>query len=118
MKILLFFFALIGCLACTDDKFSKDVEVLESDAEWVNMLAADGCSWHFQVPSGDTLLYFLPDDASLKKVEKELGNKEDYYSFTKVRMQYSLTGAKRGVTCGWSTTGNFNEIEIYKIEKK
>lgn len=91
---------------------------MESDAEWVNMLAADGCSWHFEVPSGDSLLYYLPSETSLKVVEKVLGKKEDYYSFTKVHIRYSLTDRKKGVLCGWGKTGNFTEIEVYNVDIK
>lgn len=119
MKTFFFFLALVALIACTDENdIPKDVDVLESDAEWVNMLATDGCSWHFQVASGDSLLFYAVSDGSLKTVEKELGDKEDYYSFTKVHMSYSLTGRKKGVTCGWGTTGNFSEIEVYRINKK
>ena len=118
MKIVLFLFTLISCIACTNDNLPSDVEILESDAEWVNMLAADGCSWHFQVASGDSLLYYLPSETTLKLVEKELGKKEDYYSFTKVHIRYSLTDRKKGVVCGWGATGNFTEIEVYKIDKE
>ena len=118
MKILVFLLALFTFTACTDDKLPTDVVILESDAQWVNMLATDGCSWHFEVPSGDSLLYYLPSETSLKVVEKELGKKEDYYSFTKVHIRYSLTDRKKGVACGWGATGNFTEIEVYKIDKE
>jgi len=119
MKIGIILFGLLAWISCNDDKvFQKDAEIIESNAEWVNMLASDGCSWHFEVPSGDSLLYYVPDDQSLKKVEETLGNKESYYSFTKVRIRYSLTGRKKDVQCGWGITNAFNEIEIHTIEKK
>ena len=118
MKTIIVLAGLLAWGSCTNDKLPKDIEVLESNAEWVNMLAADGCSWHFEVPSGDSLLYYVPDDASLKVVDKALGKTEDSYSFTKVHIKYSLTGAKKGVTCGWGATGNFDEIVIYKVDKQ
>jgi hypothetical protein len=119
MKTIILILALFTWTGCRDDKLSNDIDVLESDAEWVNMLAADGCSWHFEVPSGDSLLYYVPDDASMKIIDKALGkNENNYYSFTKARIQYSLTGRKKGVTCGWGATGNFDEIEVYKVDKK
>jgi hypothetical protein len=119
MKTAIILAGLLAWVSCIeDDKLPKDVVVLESNAEWVNMLAADGCSWHFEVPSGDSLLYYVPDDASLKLIDKALGKKESSYSFTKTHIKYSLTGRKKGVMCGWGATPSFDEIEVYKVEKK
>jgi len=119
MKFGIILFALLAWIGCHDENvIQKDVEIIESDGQWINMLATDGCSWHFEVASGDSLLYYVPDDNSLKEVEKILGKKEDSYSFTKVHIKYSLTGKKKSVQCGWGVTNHFDEIEVYNIEKR
>lgn len=120
MKIGIILFALLAWISCNDETIvKKDVEVFESEGEWVNMLATDGCSWHFEIPSKDkTMTYYLPDENSVKEIEKVLGKKEESYSFTKVRIRYSLTGKKRDVQCGWGATNTYDEIEIHEISKK
>lgn len=118
MKIGIILFGLFAWVSCNEDLVKSDVANLESEGEWVNMLAADGCSWHFEIPSGESVAYYLPDDESLNVIEKVLGKKEDSYSFTKVHIVYRLTGKKRDVQCGWGFTNTFDEIEVYQITKK
>ncbi|MDQ6478292.1 hypothetical protein [Dyadobacter sp. LHD-138] len=120
MKIGIILFGLLAWISCNEEKIAKrDVETIESEGEWVNMLATDGCSWHFEIPAEDkTMTYYLPDDNSRKEIEKVLGKKEDSYSFTKVRIRYSLTGRKRDVQCGWGATNSYDEIAVYEITKK
>lgn len=118
MKFGIILFALLAWIGCQDEKvIQKEVEVIESDGQWINMLATDGCSWHFEFPSGDSTLYYLPSDDALKEVEKVLGKIESSYSFTKVHVRYSLTGKKRDVQCGWGITNAYDEIDIYEIRK-
>ncbi|MGV3601896.1 MAG: hypothetical protein ACO1N1_11865 [Dyadobacter fermentans] len=118
MKILIVVFGLLAWIGCHDESKDINLEVYEAEATWTNMLAVDGCSWHFSVASGDSTISLLPDEASKAKIEKELGKSEDYYSFTKVRLKYSLTGAKATVPCGWGATGTFDEIKIVGIKKQ
>lgn len=82
------------------------------------MLATDGCSWHFTITSADSTISCLPDEASRSKIEKELGKIDEYYSFTPVRLKYSLTGAKGTVQCGWGRTATYDEIKVIEIHKK
>jgi len=118
MKFGIILFALLAWISCQDDNaVQKDVEMIESDGQWINMLATDGCSWHFEIASGDSTLYYLPDQKSLKTIEKVLGTLESSYSFTKVHILYSLTGKKRDVQCGWGATNVYDEIEVYEIKK-
>lgn len=118
MKTGIILFALLAWASCHEEKVvKKDAEILESDGQWINMLATDGCSWHFEIPSGDSTRYYLPDDNAVKEIEKVLGKIESSYSFTKVHIRYSLTGRKRDVQCGWGKTGVYDEIELYEIRK-
>ncbi len=118
MKIGIILFGLLAWISCNDEKVvQKEVEIIESDGQWINMLATDGCAWHFEIPSGDSTLYYLPSENGLKEVEKVLGKIESSYSFTKVHIRYSLTGRKREVQCGWGATNFYNEIEVYEIKK-
>lgn len=118
MKIGIILFGLLAWISCNDELVKRDVAIIESDGEWVNMLAVDGCSWHFEIPSDNSMTYYLPDDQSLKAIEKALGKTEESYSSTKVHITYSLTGKKRDVQCGWGATNTFDEIEVYQITKK
>jgi hypothetical protein len=118
MKILIVIFGLLAWIGCHDESNDINEEVHEVDATWTNMLAADGCSWHFSIVSPDTTISFVPSEASRSKIEKELGKIEDYYSFTKVHLKYSKTGGKGTVPCGWGHTATYDEIKIIEIHKK
>lgn len=118
MKILIVLFGLLAWIGCHDDSSDINEQVYETDATWTNMLAADGCSWHFSITTPDSTFTILPNDASRSKIEKELGKSDEYYSFTKVRLKYSLTGAKGSVQCGWGATRTFDEIKVVDIKKQ
>ena len=118
MKVLIVLFGLLAWIGCHDESNDINEEVHEVDATWTNMLAADGCSWHFSITSPDTTISLLPDEASRAKIEKELGKNETYYSFTNVRLKYTPTGQKGTVQCGWGHTATYDEIKVIEIHKK
>jgi uncharacterized membrane protein len=118
MKILIVLFGLLAWIGCHDESKVLDEEVLETDATWTNMLATDGCAWHFAVVSKDTSYYFIPNEASKIKIDAVLGKLESSYSFTDVHVKYSYTGNKGTVQCGWGTKATYNEVKIIEIHKK
>lgn len=118
MKVLIVLFGLLAWISCHDESDDISEQVYEVDATWTNMLAADGCSWHFAITSPDSTISLLPSEASRTKIEKELGKIEEYYSFTPVHLKYSLTGAKSTVQCGWGHTATYDEIRVIEIHKK
>lgn len=118
MKMLIVVFGLLAWIGCHDESSDINEEVHEVDATWANMLASDGCSWHFSITSPDTTVYLVPSEASQSKIEKELGKIEGYYSFTSVRLKYSLTGGKSTIPCGWGTKATYDEIKVIDIQKK
>ena len=118
MKFLIVIFGLLAWIGCHDESKVLDEDIMESDATWVNMLASDGCSWHFSIVSGDSTISYLPDESSAAKIEKALGKIDSYYSFTPIRLKYSKTGNKGSVQCGWGRNGTFDEIKVIEIEKK
>lgn len=118
MKVLIVLFGLLAWIGCHDESGDVNEQVYETDATWTNMLATDGCSWHFSIASKDSTYSVLPSEASRAKIEKELGKIEDYYSFTPVHLKYSLTGSKSTVECGWGRTATYDEIKVVEIRKK
>ncbi|SEI44413.1 hypothetical protein SAMN05216327_101614 [Dyadobacter sp. SG02] len=118
MKVLIVLFGLLAWVSCHDESNDINEQVYEADATWTNMLATDGCSWHFAVTGKDSSLFLLPSKASVSKIENELGKIEEYYSFTPVHLKYSLTGAKSTVQCGWGRTATYDEIKVIEIHKK
>ncbi|KQS33523.1 hypothetical protein [Dyadobacter sp. Leaf189] len=118
MKILIVLFGLLAWIGCHDESSVLDDEVVEVEATWTNQLASDGCSWHFSVSTKDSTYSLLPDEASRKTIEAELGIIKEYYSFTPVQLKYSKTGKKAAVQCGWGKTGTFDEIKVISIRKK
>ncbi|WP_149239961.1 hypothetical protein [Dyadobacter sp. 32] len=119
MKTLILIMGLLAWIgSCSDDMEVTESAILETDATWTNMLATDGCSWHFAVNKKDTSFSLLPDDASLAKIEKALGKLEGAYSFTDVRLKYSVTGRKKDVLCGWGHTARYDEITVVEIARK
>lgn len=73
MKILIVVFGLLAWIGCHEDQEIVKSDVYETDAVWTNMLASDGCAWHFSVVQGDSLTNFAASDASQKVIEKALG---------------------------------------------
>ncbi|CAG5003406.1 hypothetical protein DYBT9275_03145 [Dyadobacter sp. CECT 9275] len=118
MKIAVVLFGLLAWVSCHDENEVLDNAVLEADGQYVNMLASDGCSWHFSVKSGDSTISLAPSDASFKVIEEALGKSDSYYSFTDVHLKYSLTGNKKDVKCGWGHTSQFDEIKVLQIHKR
>ncbi|KAA0989580.1 hypothetical protein [Dyadobacter aurulentus] len=118
MKTLIVLFGLLAWIGCHDEDKIPSEQILEADATWTNMLAADGCSWHFSIKSADSTYSVLPDKGSIQKIEDELGEINSYYSFTPVHLKYSQTGNKSSVKCGWERNATFDEIKVISIRKK
>ncbi|WP_031525936.1 hypothetical protein [Dyadobacter crusticola] len=118
MKILIVLFGLLAWIGCHDENSVLNDEIMEVEATWANELAADGCSWHFSVSNKDSTYYLLPDEASRKTIEAELGVIREYYGFTPVYLEYSKTGKNAAVQCGWGKTGTYDEIRVIAIRKK
>ncbi|WP_138477525.1 hypothetical protein [Dyadobacter bucti] len=118
MKILIVFFGLLAWIGGCHDETVLDEDIIEADATWTNMLASDGCSWHFTVQEGKNFISLLPSEASLKTIKAEVGDIESSYSFTDVRIKYKLTGGKRTVLCGWGSQQTYDEINVISIKKK
>jgi len=119
MKVLIVLFGLIVWIgSCSDETEALKAGELEADATWVNMLASDGCSWHFAINSKDTTIFLVPSEASLAKIESSIGKMEGYYVITDVHLKYNLTGARKDVLCGWGHTANYDEIEVLEIRKR
>ncbi|WP_025762501.1 hypothetical protein [Dyadobacter tibetensis] len=106
--------------ACAQEPMSEEgKEIYEADAVFSNTIAADGCSWHFEIQGVDSTITLLaPSLTSFKTIEAKLGSMESSYSTTQVRLQYSFTGNKRAVPCGWGTTSEMDEITVRSIRKK
>jgi hypothetical protein len=118
MKISIVLFGLLAWIGCSEEQDVRlSTEVLEAEATWTNMLAADGCDWHFAVISKDTSIYFVPDSGSMPKIESAIGKLEDYYSFTKVHVKYTKTGKQKLVLCGWNHKASYDEVNILEIRK-
>ncbi|MCE7040648.1 hypothetical protein [Dyadobacter sp. CY312] len=118
MKILIVVFGLLAWNGCEKQNQIMKSDVLEADAVWTNMLASDGCSWHFTVVQGDSIVSLAASDVSMNLIEGELGNIESAYSFTNVHIKYSPTGNNKNVQCGWGATAKMNEIDVLEIHKK
>lgn len=118
MKFLIVVFGLLAWIGCHDESDNINEEIHEVDATWMNMLATDGCSWHFAITTPDSTINLVPDAASEAKIEKALGKIEDYYSLNPVRLKYSPTGGKRTIQCGWATTATYDEIKVIEIYKR
>lgn len=118
MKILIVFFGLLAWIGGCHEEAVLDEDIIEADATWTNMLASDGCSWHFTVQEGKNFISLLPSEASLKTVKAEVGDIESSYSFTDVHIKYKLTGGKRTVVCGWGSQQTYDEINVISIKKK
>lgn len=114
--VLLGFMTWVG--GCTEDGDISKSEARESSAVWVNMLAVDGCSWHFEILSKDSTNFVVPDQASLGKIESAVGKMEGAYTSIEVHLKYRLTGKKKDVACGWGHTANYEEISVIEISKK
>jgi uncharacterized membrane protein len=118
MKFLILVFGLLAWSRCDNQDEMMKSDVIETDAVWSNMLATDGCAWHFTILQGDSTLSLAASDESLNIIEGELGNMESAYSFTNVHIKYSLTGNKKNVQCGWGKTASMNEIDVLEIHKR
>lgn len=119
MKTLVVVFGLLAWIgSCSEESDINEAVTVEADAVWMNQLAADGCSWHFSIESGDSTLNIVPTDGSIKKIENAVGKIEDAYSSTNVHLKYSLTGKKKDVECGWGSKASFDEVTVYEIYKK
>lgn len=119
MKSLIVLFGLIVWIgSCSDETEALTAEESEVDATWVNMLASDGCSWHFAINSKDSTIFLAPSEASLGKIESSIGKMEGYYVITDVHLKYRLTGKKKDVLCGWGHTANYDEIDVLEIGKR
>jgi hypothetical protein len=119
MKILILLFGLLAWVgSCVDDTDLSNPDAVEVDATWTNMLAADGCSWHFSVSSKDTSYSLVPDDSSISKIESSIGKMEGYYSLTDVHLKYTLTGNKKEILCGWGHKAIYDEIKVLSVSKK
>ena len=119
MKILFAIYALLAVVSsCSDEGDEIQRKSLQAEAVYTNMLAVDGCSWHFSVASGDSTIDYAPSERSFAIIEEELGKIETVYNFIKVDIKYNLTGKKTGVKCGWATTQKMDEIEIIDIKQK
>jgi len=117
MKILIVVFGLLAWIGCHEDPEIVKSDVYETEAVWTNMIASDGCAWHFSVVQGDSLINFAASDGSQKVIEKALGKVESAYSFPKVHIKYSATGRKKDVQCGWGVTTQYNEIDVLDMRK-
>ena len=117
MKILILFFGLLAYAGCQKDDETVRAE-FESDAVWQNQLQFDGCDWHFSIPSGKIYLNYVPNAASLKKVEAATVPSKDTFGAYEVHLKYSPTGIKREVKCGWGYTASYEEVEVLEIRKK
>jgi len=118
MKFLIVVFGLLAWNGCEKQDQIVKSDVLEADAVWTNMLATDGCAWHFTVVQGDSIVSLAASDASLNVIDNELGKIESAYSFTNVHIKYSLTGNNKNVQCGWGATAKMTEIDVLEIHKK
>ena len=118
MKAFIVLFGLLAWIGCHEDSDIVDEQALEADATWSNMLASDGCSWHFTITKPDTTISLVPSEASKAKIDKELGKNDSFYSFTDVHLKYSYTGGKGTVPCGWGSQATYDEINIIEIHKK
>lgn len=120
MKILLVILGMLAWIgSCNEDKEIVVADTVEADGKWVNMLATDGCAWHFEVMNKDSsFTSYAAEDGSLKIIEEALGKSESSYSFTDVRIKYSLTGGEKNVQCGWGATATYPAIKIYSISKR
>jgi hypothetical protein len=118
MKLFVVLFGLLAWIGCSEESDLKlSADVIETDAQWANYLAADGCDWHFVVAKQDTTYYFVPDNKSLSKIESALGKPEGFYGFTNVHVKYTKTGNKKEVLCGWNQRVNYDEVSIVSITK-
>lgn len=118
MKALIVLLGLLAWIGCHEESSDIHQQVYEADASWTNMLATDGCSWHFSIAHKDSMMTLLPSKATREKIDKELGQIESAYSSTPVRIKYTLTGNKATVPCGWGRTGTYDEIDVIEIRKK
>lgn len=119
MKILILSLGLLTWIGgCSKEEESLDTPVIETDAVWQNMLAVDGCGWHFSIVKPDTSFALASAEASLPKIEKEIGKMEGAYSTTNVHLKYRLTGKKKPVQCGWGHTAHYDEVEVLEIHKR
>ncbi|GAB2790508.1 hypothetical protein GCM10027275_39310 [Rhabdobacter roseus] len=122
MRSTFFLLSLVlGYIGCQDEPSTKlEQTVIEADAQVVNTLAADGCSWHFELKQADSTLFYAATASSAAKIKAAVPayGTDDAYSFTPVRLKYRTTANKQQVVCGWGNKAEFTEIEILEIQRK
>ncbi|GAB3175366.1 hypothetical protein [Telluribacter humicola] len=119
MKLVITLFGLLAWASCQENEIPLE-NVVDSEATVVSNLAADGCDWHIEVPSGEQTYYYVPTKATEDKLKSavEAWKTENSYSFTPISIKYRATSGKQSVECGWGKKSEFTEIEILEVKKK
>ncbi len=117
MKYLLILTVLhTGLLASCDRNDYTKTQKTKADAYLANDLAADGCSWHFSGIENER--YYAANDASWDKIDaliKSAPPENGMYRIP-VYVEFSLTGSKKAVQCGWGRKSEMEEINIYSLK--
>ncbi|MBU1822102.1 MAG: hypothetical protein KKG00_11415 [Bacteroidetes bacterium] len=121
MKSIIFFMCLLLWAGCDNSTMEVDGEVIETRARIVNNLAVDGCDWHFEVATVDsidivTLVPTLASEPRVKEAVPKWGT-QDAYSFIDVNIKYRPTDQERSLTCGFGNTAQVDAIEVLEISK-
>ncbi len=119
MKYLFIFTSLLaGFLGSCKRDPDTNVQKTKADAYLVNTLPGDGCYWHFSGIENDK--YYAPNDASQRKIEELINivyvEEAINVSYIPVSVEFSHTGSKKAVQCGWGRKTEMEEINIYNLK--
>ena len=121
MKNLLILAALFLWVGCQKSEKEIEGEVVETRARIVNNLAVDGCEWHFEISSSDSLKVtsYVPTLATEPKVKAAVPKygTEDAYSFIDINLKYRRADTQRKITCGFGSMPAIDEVEVLEISQ-
>lgn len=121
MKNLLILSTLFLWMGCNKSENNIEGEVVETRARIVSNLAVDGCEWHFEVASKDslnitTLVPTLATEPKVKAAVPKYGT-QDAYSFIDIDLKYRPAGTQRKITCGFGSMNAVDEVEVLEISQ-
>ncbi len=106
--VFVFLFFLFSAQMCE----KQEVKAELVDAQLINNIAVDGCSWRLVV-GNDT---YAPSTASQKLIDEVAAKVVSNGTYDiAVKVKYSLTKNKKAIVCGWGVKKEIDEAEITEI---
>jgi hypothetical protein len=103
-----FLFFLFSAQMCE----KQDVQAESVEAQLINNIAVDGCSWRLVVGND----VYAPSTASQKLIDAAAAKITSNGTYDlAVKVKYSLTKNKKVIVCGWGVRKEIDEAEITEI---